>query len=45
MMQDLILGMGFKGGKGFPDVKITKDGVKMYQLRDKFGNLMFDENG
>ena len=37
--------MGFKGGKGFPEVKISPDGVKLYHLRDKFGNLMYDENG
>lgn len=45
MMQSIILGMGFKGGKGFPDVKVLPDGTKLYQLRDENGNLMFDQFG
>lgn len=44
MIQNILLGMGFKGGKGFPDVKMV-NGVQKHHMRDKFGNLMYDENG
>ena len=44
-MQDIILGMGFKGGKGFPYLKMSPNGVQMHHVRDKFGNLVYDENG
>ena len=43
-MQDIILGMGFKGGKGFPEFKMV-DGVKMTHQRDQKCNLMYDEDG
>ena len=34
MMQDILLGMGFNGGKGFPEIKWSEDGYKMVVKRD-----------
>lgn len=45
MMQAIMLGLGFGGGKGFPEIKYAKNGNRMIQKRDKNGNLVYDEYG